>query len=159
MRRSDANNSLPVIVPRSEKRLAPASPERIRRLRQHLIEIILDLRKAEAKNAASSALAPEPEGFVRLVANAACAFCKGVYCRHADDHGYIDDEALTRVRLLHSWLSAEEVMRMYLDRIPQSGYRDCVFSTAKRAAPWIGPCGRISATATFVAASRRNRAW
>jgi hypothetical protein len=125
------HDSLPVMVPRSEKRLAPISPQRIRRLRQHLIDIFLDLRKAEAQ-AETFATAPEPDGFVMVVAHAACKLCKGVCCSHGGDHGYIDIEALTRFRLLHSWLSAEAVVKKYLDRIPQASYRDsCIFHGKK----------------------------
>jgi hypothetical protein len=108
------------------------SPQRIRRLRQHLIDVILDLRRAESKKAEASADVPEPDGFVRVVARAACALCKGVCCSHGGDHGYIDIGALTRYRLLHSWLSAEEVVMRYVDRIPHAAYRDsCIFHGKK----------------------------
>ena len=40
------DDCLPVMVPRSEKRLVPLAPERVERLRQHLREALLDLRKA-----------------------------------------------------------------------------------------------------------------
>jgi hypothetical protein len=49
------------------------SPERVRRLRHHLIDFMLDLRKTEAEKAGASAVAPEPDGFVGVVARAACA--------------------------------------------------------------------------------------
>jgi hypothetical protein len=125
------HDGVPVMVPRSEKRLAPMSPQRIRHLRQHLIDVILDLRKAEAQ-ARTSDIAPEPDGFVRVVARAACRLCKGVCCSHGGDHGYIDIGALTRFRMLHSWLSAEGVVMRYLDRIPQASYRDsCIFHGKK----------------------------
>jgi hypothetical protein len=65
MGHSDPHDSLPVMVPRSEKRLAPISPERIRHLRQHLIDVILDLRGPEAEQ--STAATSEPDGFVKLV--------------------------------------------------------------------------------------------
>ena len=125
-----AIHSLPVTLPRSEKRVAPISPERIRHLRQHLIDVILDLRGPEAEP--STAATSEPDGFVKLVTRAACALCKGVCCSHGGDHGYIDIEALTRFRLLHSWLSAEKVVMMYLGRIPHTAYRDsCIFHGKK----------------------------
>jgi hypothetical protein len=41
------SDSLPVMVPRNEKPLAPVAPERVRRLREHLIGILKDLRKAK----------------------------------------------------------------------------------------------------------------
>ena len=131
-RRRPEHDSLPVMVPRSDKRLAPVSPERIRRLRQHLIDVILDLRKAGAMRPTASAVAPEPVGFTGVVARAACALCKGVCCRHGDDNGYIDDQALVRVQLENPRLSDEAILKLYLQRVPTTAYRDsCIFHGKK----------------------------
>ena len=124
----DADDSQPVMVPRNDQRLAPVSPERIRRLRQHLIDIILDLRRAGAMKPMASAVAPEPDGFAGVVARAACTLCKGSCCRHGDDNGYIDDRALARVQLENPRLSDEAIVRRYLNRVPTIAYRDsCIF--------------------------------
>jgi len=130
-RRDTDHDSLPVMVPRSDKRLAPVSPERIRRLRQHLIEIILGLRRASAMPT-SSKVASEPNDFAGIVVRAACALCKGVCCKHGDDNGYIDDGALVRVRLARPGLSDEALLKLYLQRIPAAAYRDsCIFHGKK----------------------------
>src|SRR6516162_9549042 len=125
------HDSLPVMVPRSDKRLAPVSPERIRRLRQHLIEVILALRRAAVRPAASTVM-PEPNDFTGVVVRAACALCKGVCCRHGDDNGYIDEGALVRVRLANPRLSDDALLKLYLQRIPATAYREsCIFHGKK----------------------------
>jgi hypothetical protein len=126
------HDSLPVMVPRSDKRLAPVSPERIRRLRQHLLDIILDLRRAGAMKPMPSAVAPEPDDFAGVIARAACKLCKGFCCRNGDDNGFIDDKTLARVRLANPRLSDEAIVMLYLDRIPSTAYRDsCIFHGKK----------------------------
>jgi hypothetical protein len=48
MRRDqDDDDSLPVMVPRSDTALVPMSPARVRRLREHLIKELGELRKAK----------------------------------------------------------------------------------------------------------------
>ena len=49
MRRRDDgdDDSLPVMLLRSDKGLAAISPERVRRLREHLIEALRELREAK----------------------------------------------------------------------------------------------------------------
>jgi hypothetical protein len=128
--RSLDHDSLPVMVPRSDRRLTPVSPERIRRLRRHLIDIILDLRRAGAMKPMASA--PEPDGFAGVVARAACALCNGFCCQHGDDNGYIDDRALVRVRRESPGLSDEAILKLYLQRIPATAYRgSCIFHGKK----------------------------
>src|SRR6476619_3702765 len=127
-RRPPDHDSLPVMVPRNDRRLAPVSPERIRRLRQHLIDLVLGLRRAEAAKPTATAVAPEPVGFTGVVTRAACALCKGVCCRHGDDNGYIDDGALVRVQRDNPRLSEEAILKLYLQRVPTTAYRDsCIF--------------------------------
>ncbi len=131
-RKNAEHDSFPVMVPRSEKRLAPVSPERIRRLRKHLIDVLLGLRRGGAIKPAASAVAPQPDGFSGVVVRAACALCKGVCCRHGDDHGYIDDQALVRVRRASPRLSDEAMLELYLQRVPAVAYRDsCIFHGKK----------------------------
>jgi hypothetical protein len=126
------HDSLPVMVPRNDNRLAPVSPERIRRLKQHLIDVILGLRKGGAKGATASAVAPEPDGFAGIVARAACALCRGFCCRHGDDNGYLDDRAVLRARIENHLLSDEAIVMRYLQRVPTTAYRDsCIFHGKK----------------------------
>jgi hypothetical protein len=47
MRRRGDDDSLPVMVPRNEKALVAIAPERVRRLREHLIEVLGEFRTAK----------------------------------------------------------------------------------------------------------------
>ena len=57
------DDSLPVMVPRNDKTLVAVAPERVRRLREHLIKALGDLRKAPQLERLASPSRPEPTGF------------------------------------------------------------------------------------------------
>jgi len=65
MRRREINDddSLPVMVPRSDKVLVPTSATRVRRLREHLIKALRELRTARHSEGFASLARPEPTGF------------------------------------------------------------------------------------------------
>jgi hypothetical protein len=90
---------LPVMVPRSDKRLVPLTPERVERLRQHLREALLDLGKARRLDRFAAPISPEPTGFSAIVARAACSLCEGWCCWNGGDEAFLDDRTLARLRL------------------------------------------------------------
>ena len=133
MRRQDTrtasdDDSLPVLVPRNDKALVPISPERIRRLRKHLVAT---LRASHAtarsvRSASSSRL--EPAGFAARVAQAACALCKGWCCRNGADDAFLDERTMVRVRHANPALAARAMLRLYVECVPQAGYEgSCIF--------------------------------
>ncbi len=65
MRRRDDgdDDNLPVMVPRNEKALVAIAPERVRRLREHLIEALGELRTAKHWERLAS---PERPEFLRF---------------------------------------------------------------------------------------------
>ena len=79
MRRRDHReyDHLPVMVPRNDKPLVAVSSERVRRLREHLIKELADLRKAKHLDRFATPERPAPVGFAATVARSACALCKG----------------------------------------------------------------------------------
>ncbi len=101
MRRRDDgdDDNLPVMVPRNEKALVAIAPERVRRLREHLIEALGELRTAKHWERLASPERPESSGFEARVARMACSLCKGWCCRNGDDDGFLDDRTLARVRV------------------------------------------------------------
>jgi hypothetical protein len=130
MRRRDDgdDDSLPVMVPRNEKALVAIAPERVRRLREHLIEALGELRTAKRWERLASPERPEPSGFETRVARAACSLCKGWCCRNGDDDGFLDDRTMARVRLARPDMTERAVLRLYLDCVPPVGYNDsCIF--------------------------------
>ena len=87
------DEALPVIVPRNDRSLIPVSPERIRRLREHLERLFTSMRRAEPV----SMVRAGPTGFAGRVANAACALCRGWCCFNGADDAFLDEATLARV--------------------------------------------------------------
>lgn len=122
------DDSLPVIVPRNDKAAVPISPERVRRLRKHLVRALRALRALKKCEHSVSPLRPEPEGFAGRVARTACSLCKGWCCRNGEDHAFLDETTMARVRGASSALDARAVLRLYVERVPQVGYEaSCIF--------------------------------
>ena len=122
------DDSQPVMVPRNDKPLAPITTARVRRLREHLIGILRDMRKARHLQHFVSPRRQPPTGFHVIVARTACSLCRGHCCRNGGDDAFLDDSALARVRLANPDLSELALMRLYLGRVPDAAYREsCIF--------------------------------
>jgi hypothetical protein len=65
---SAEHDSQPVMVPRNDKALVAVPPERVRRLREHLIKELRDLRKTTHLERFASLVQPEPPAFAARVA-------------------------------------------------------------------------------------------
>jgi len=116
------DDRLPVMVPRSDKRLVPLTPDRVGRLRQHLREALLDLGKARRLDRFAAPVSPEPDGFPAIVARAACSLCKGWCCRK---------RFLTTGRLpVSGWrtpkITEQAIELIYLARVPDATYQELV---------------------------------
>jgi hypothetical protein len=121
-----------VMVPLSRKPLVPVPPERVRRLRKHLVASLRTLRTMKDPKGSASPLRPEPEGFTGQVARAACALCRGVCCKGGEEHAYLDERTMSRVRMAHPELDARAVLRLYAERVPAEGYeKSCIFHGAE----------------------------
>ena len=136
------NDYLPVTVPRSDKPVVPVSPERVERLRQHLLETLRDLRKARRIDRLVSSVSPEPDGFRSVVARTACSLCRGSCCRHGGDEAFLDDRTLARFRVAEPEITDQAIARLYLDRVPEvvqgescifHGKRGCTLDRSMRA--------------------------
>jgi hypothetical protein len=122
------DDSQPVMVPRNDKSLVSIEPERVQRLREHLIGVLHDLRKAKHLRCLASPDWPQPSGFRALVACSACSLCKGWCCRNGHDDAFLDDRTLARVRLARPDATERALLRSYLDRVPPVAYRNsCIF--------------------------------
>jgi hypothetical protein len=125
---ADAGGNQAVTVPLNRRALAPTDPERIRRLRRHLIQSLRAMRVMKRPVESASPLRPEPEGFLGTVARAACTLCKGWCCKGGGEHGYLDERVMARVRQARPELDARAVIRLYTERVPASGYAgSCLF--------------------------------
>jgi hypothetical protein len=122
------DDSLPVMVPRNAKPLVPTSPERIRRLRRHLLRVLRGSRTMTDTRHDAATVQPEPEGFAAHVARTACTLCEGWCCENGEDDGFLDERTVGRVRRAEAAMTARAVLRLYVDRVPAAGYLgSCIF--------------------------------
>jgi hypothetical protein len=122
------DDSEPVMVPRNNKALVAIGPERIQRLREHLIQTLRERRTAKHWERFASPVGTDPTGFAARVAHVACSLCKGWCCRNGDDDAFLDDRTLARVRISNPDMTERAILRLYLDRVPPVAYRDsCIF--------------------------------
>jgi hypothetical protein len=122
------DDSLPVMVPRNDKATVPISAERVMRLRKHLVVTLRALRKLKSLEHSVSPLQAEPEGFTGRVARTACSLCKGWCCENGDDHAFLDETTLARVRSARPTLDVGSVLQLYVERVPGVGYENsCIF--------------------------------
>ena len=129
---TDAAGNQAVVVPLNQKKLVPTSPERIRRLRKHLVASLRAMRTMKDPVGSASPLRPEPDGFVGQVARAACTACRGWCCKGGGEHAYLDERTMARVRRAREELDARAVLRQYVESVPAVGYDgSCVFHGAQ----------------------------
>lgn len=117
------NDSIKVVVGRNDKRVA--------RLREHLCEVLPDLKRAK-KSSHPSPVAREPDDFRAVVARTACSLCRGYCCRNGDDDAFLDDRTLARVRVAHPKMTDQAVVRLYVNHVPLKAYGgSCIFHGKK----------------------------
>jgi hypothetical protein len=125
---TEAGGNQSVMVPLNTRELVPQDPERVRRLRKHLVQSLRAMRTMKRPVESASPLRPEPEGFAGKVAREACTLCKGYCCKGGGDHAYLDERVMARVRRAQPELDARAVLRLYVERVPASSYAgSCVF--------------------------------
>jgi hypothetical protein len=126
------DDCLPVMVPRSDKRLVPLAPERVERLLKHLREALLDLAKARRLDRLAAPVSPEPAGFRAVVARTACSLCKGWCCRNGGDDAFLDYRTLARLRSANPEITDQAIMQLYLARVPEAAYQEsCIFHSKR----------------------------
>ena len=119
------DDSLSVMVPRTDKALVPTSAARVRRLRDHLVKM---LGEARALKKAPAPYLPEPTGFAARVARAACSLCRGWCCQNGGDDAFLDDQTMARLRRDRPQLDVQALLRVYIARVPVLAYQDsCIF--------------------------------
>jgi hypothetical protein len=117
-----------VAVPLNRKKLSPTSPDRVRRIREHLVRSLRDLRTMKRPEQNASPLRPEPPGFAGEVARVGCSLCGGFCCKGGGEHAYLDERDMARVRQARPEMEARAIIRLYIERVPAEGYDgSCVF--------------------------------
>ncbi len=121
-----------LVVPHQDRTLAPPSAERVRRFRRHLVECFRDLRKARRPERLVQSPVVPPEEAAVPVLQAGCVACRGFCCLGGEDHAYLDERAMARVRRDRPALTERGVIAAYLAQIaPQSFQDSCLFHGAQ----------------------------
>lgn len=120
-----------VALPAYDGTLAPASRERIRRLRQHLVAAMREERALKPRARAALKEVVPPAGRAAEVAAACCALCRGWCCSKGGEHAYLDERSMARVRRARPELDARAVLRLYTEAAADPAYAgSCVFHGA-----------------------------
>jgi hypothetical protein len=117
-----------VRVPFQDTPLVPPDPERVRKLRLHLVEAMRDLRTAKRPDRLIQPATSEPTGFAAAVVRTGCATCQGHCCRGGGEHAYLDERTLARVRTARPELEARAVIGLYVAALAPRAYAgSCLF--------------------------------
>jgi hypothetical protein len=120
-----------LIVPNQDRTLAPPSRERIRRFRRHLVECLRDLRKAKRPERLIQSPVSAPTDAAVPVLQAGCAACRGFCCLGGEDHAYLDERTMARVRRDRPELTERGVISAYVAQIAPVSFQDsCLFHGA-----------------------------
>ena len=129
---ADCDERQAVTVPAYAGTLAPASRQRMRRLRRHLIESLRAQRELRQPDRLARAVTAEPGGFAGVVARTACALCRGWCCSKGGEHAYLDEHTMARVRAARPELDARAILRLYAEAAADPAYANsCVFHGAR----------------------------
>jgi hypothetical protein len=124
-------NCTKVTVPRSDKRLMLVTRDRVERLKEHLRDVLREIREAK-KAPLPTPIEPEPDGFKAVIARTACTLCKGHCCRNGADDAFLDDRTLARFKLTQPKISDQAIVRLYAGHVPSEGYiGSCIFHGKK----------------------------
>lgn len=115
------------ILPAFDRPLQTTSAVRKNALADRLSEIAAEARLEPVDEATTSytLYAPPPE--MAYVAQA-CATCRGHCCRHGGDNAYLSRQTLLRVLESSPKKNIEDLLREYLDLVPEQSYEDsCIY--------------------------------
>ncbi|MEJ0020299.1 MAG: hypothetical protein WDN25_27875 [Acetobacteraceae bacterium] len=125
---AQAGGSQAVMVPLNTRAVVPMEPERVRRLRKHLVQSLRAMRSMKRPVESASPLRAEPDGFIGEVARVACTLCRGWCCKGGGEHAYLDERVIARVRQARPELEARAVIGLYVASVPTASYAGtCVF--------------------------------
>ncbi len=120
-----------ITVPYQDRPLEPPSPERVRRLRRHLIELLRELRAAKRPDRLIQQRAPQPGGDDAEVLRAGCAACRGHCCLRGGEHAWLDERTMARVRRDRPELGARGLIAAYVGQVARLSFAgSCLFHGA-----------------------------
>lgn len=115
------------VLPAFDRPLGPVSMRQKRVFAYGLARIAMEIR-----NEAGKPTSPLPENLLppsTTVAHA-CGTCRGYCCHSGGDHAHLSRQTLARVLANSDGLSIDDVVRAYLELVPEQHYKgSCVYHT------------------------------
>lgn len=119
------------ILPAFDRPLEKTHERRKRALAERLTEIAAEMRLHPAQETTTSFSLAETPADMPHVAQA-CATCRGQCCAHGGENAYLTRQTLTRVLEATPGKTLEDVVRRYLELIPEKGHKgSCIYHTDK----------------------------
>lgn len=119
------------ILPAFDRPLEPMSEHRKNALADKLAEIAAEVRLGPDQESTTSfevAGRPTDTAFIAQ----ACATCRGDCCQNGGEHAYIKRQTLSRVSRAAPEKSLEDIVRAYLDCVPETSYAgSCIYHGEK----------------------------
>lgn len=119
------------ILPAFDRSLEKMSERRKSALADKLTEIAADLRLRPIEETTTSfSVASKPTDTAYIAQ--ACTLCRGDCCQNGGEHAYLRRQTLARVLAASPGMSLEDVVRTYLDRVPEESYEgSCIYHGVK----------------------------
>lgn len=119
------------VLPANTRPLEKMSEQRKNALADRLAEIAAEIRLGPSEETtASYELGSRPTDMSFI--GQACATCRGDCCQNGGDRAYLTRQTLKRVMDASPGISLEEVIRAYLDHVPEESYAgSCIYHTEK----------------------------
>ena len=122
------DDSLPVMVPRNDKAAVPISLERVRRLRKHLVVTLRALRTMKIPSIPFRLCGRNLRVLLAAWRAPPVLYARDGAVENGEDHAFLDETTMARVRCARSALDVRAVLRLYVERVPEVGYENsCIF--------------------------------
>ena len=116
-----------LVVPHQDRPLEPPPPDRVRAFKRHLVECLRDLRRTRTSLLTERPVPPVPDD-AGPVLRAGCATCRGYCCLGGEEHAYLDERTMDRVRRAQPALGEKAVIAAYVAQVAPLSFRgSCLF--------------------------------
>lgn len=117
------------VLPAFDRPLEKVRDQKKRTLAQRLERFATELRNDPRE---PTSLAPENLASPSPVVIHACAACQGYCCNSGGEHAHLTQQTLARVLANNNDLSLEDIVRVYLEKLPAQHYKgSCLYHTDK----------------------------
>jgi hypothetical protein len=121
-------NTLTAVLPAHDRPLAPQDPARRKLFAERLAGIMEDAAADPAGPTGDPPYPEVPASPCDRLARTACASCRGLCCKHGEQHAFIRPATLRRYLKLHPDQTPVQALETYLSHIPaESTAGSCIY--------------------------------